>query len=82
LVKAWRSPLAADGSTRDPETRDSCAVAWQGRTNSHGEAEVPVGADGEWLVSTVHMVKCNDVEAADWESTWASLTFARIAARP
>jgi hypothetical protein len=40
---------------------------------------VPVGAAGEWLLGTVHMVPSRDPSAADWESTWASLTFGRAA---
>jgi hypothetical protein len=31
---------------------------------------------GEWLIGVVHMVPCREREAADWESYWASLTFA------
>ena len=45
-----------------------------------------VHAAGEWLVSTVHMLPvaagtktAPGTPAADWESTWASLTFARAA---
>jgi len=29
----------------------------------------------------VHMVPCPDHSAADWQSMWASLTFARIETR-
>lgn len=81
LVKAWRSPLDPGGMPRDPEQRDSVAVAWQGRTDARGEVELPVDEPGEWLVSAVNMVPSTDPAAADWESTWASLTFARPLAR-
>jgi hypothetical protein len=33
--------------------------------------------DGEWLVGVVHMVSCPAPAQADWQSYWASLTFAR-----
>jgi hypothetical protein len=79
LVKAWRSPCSADGTPADPEHRDSVAVAWQGRTDGHGEAHVPVEAAGEWMIASVHMVPSHDHEEADWESNWASLTFERRA---
>ena len=81
LVKAWRAPLGSGGIPLDPETRDSVGVAWQGRTDARGEVAVPVAAPGEWLVSAVHMVPSADRATADWESSWASLCFARPAPR-
>lgn len=82
LVKAWRAPLGPGGTPLDPETRDSVAVAWQGRTGARGEIAVPAAEPGEWLVSAVHMVPSPDRAAADWESSWASLSFARPVGRP
>jgi hypothetical protein len=76
LVKAWRQPLVSGAVTRDPETRDSVGVAWQGRTDARGEVVVPVAEAGEWLVSAVQMVPSTD-PTADWESSWASFTFVR-----
>ena len=35
----------------------------------------------QWLLGVVHMIPSRDRTAADWESTWASLTFARERAR-
>lgn len=81
LVKAWRSPVGHSGRPRDPETRDSTGVVWSARTNANGEVVVPTMEDGEWLVSAVRMEACRDHEIADWESTWASLTFERRRAR-
>jgi uncharacterized GH25 family protein len=79
LLNAWRQPFGPGGRLRDPARRDTVAVAWSGRTDRRGEALVPVGAAGEWLLGTVHMVPSRDPSAADWESTWASLTFGRAA---
>lgn len=76
-LRAWRQPLGAGGRPTDPVRRDSVSVAWSGRTDARGEAEVPVVEAGEWLLATVHMTRSRDLEAAEWESTWASLTFAR-----
>ena len=45
LVKAWRQPLVSGAVTRDPETRDSVGVAWQGRTDARGEV-VSAGRGG------------------------------------
>lgn len=80
LLKAWRSPFTAAGVAADPASRDSCGVAWQQRTDARGEARVPLAADGEWMVAGVQMVASGDRRVADWESSWASLTFERRAA--
>ena len=77
LVSAWRAPSAAGGAPTDAETRDSVNVAWQARTDAHGEALARVAAPGEWLISAVHMEPSADRTVADWESTWGSLTFER-----
>ena len=84
LVKAWRTPLDPSGTTRPVFARDSVAVAWQGRSDAAGRVTIPVLEAGEWLVSAVHMEASHATWAspgssaqADWESTWASLTFAR-----
>jgi uncharacterized GH25 family protein len=79
LVNAWRAPSGAGGVPTDAATRDSIGVVWRGRTDARGEAAVPVAGAGEWLLSVVQMVPCPDRGEADWESTWASLTFQRTA---
>jgi hypothetical protein len=79
LVNAWRAPLGIGGSSTDAATRDSLGIAWKGRTDVRGEVSVPVASAGEWLVSLVHMAPCEARDEADWESTWASLTFERTA---
>jgi len=79
LVKTWRAPLSTQGAPQDGESRDSVAVCWQGRTSASGELSIPAREAGEWLVSVVHMEPSADRREADWESTWASLTFERPA---
>ena len=85
LVKTWRQPLAADGSTRPALERDSVAVAQAARSDASGDVRLDVSAAGEWLVSAVYMLPASQVKPApgtpdaDWESTWTSLTFARLA---
>jgi len=76
-VKVWRSPFEANGEPQDAAVRDSVAMAWEGTTDAHGEATVPCKPAGEWMVSAVSMQPSQDKAVADWESTWASLTFAR-----
>jgi uncharacterized GH25 family protein len=77
LVKAWRAPLGTGGALTDAAVRDSVESGYRGRTDARGEVSVPVVAAGEWWVSVVRMVPCPDPAEADWESTWASLTFER-----
>lgn len=77
LVQAWRAPLGPGAVPRDASERDSAGVVWKGRTDGRGLVVVPVAEAGEWLVSAVDMVPSSNRVEADWESTWASLTFAR-----
>ncbi len=77
LVKAWRAPLDSSGRPADPAGRDSVRIAWQAQTDARGRVSVPAREPGEWLVSVVDMVPCRGDRGADWESTWASLTFIR-----
>lgn len=74
LVRAWNYVAAG----ANPADRDSVPAAFETRTDADGRATLRLGATGEWLLSTVHMLPCTDPEA-DWESWWASLTFARPA---
>ena len=49
------------------------------RTGAEGEVEFTLNDRGPWLVRSVHMVRRSSeggAEAADWESYWASLSFA------
>lgn len=77
MVRVWHTAAAKDESPTDPESRDSLGVAWQQRTDAQGAVTLPTQQAGEWLVSTVHMVPSSNTAIADWESTWASLTFQR-----
>ena len=79
LVRAWRSPLTGDGTPLDAAKRDSVGMTWEARTGRRGEVTVPCSAAGEWLLSVVDMRPSRDPGAAEWESTWASLTFVRKA---
>jgi hypothetical protein len=54
------------------------------RTDAQGRVRLPLGGSGVWLVKAVHMIAVPAGSGADWESFWASLTFAlpaRAAAR-
>lgn len=79
LVHAWRRPLAErSASAWRPEScrgRAEVEPAAALRTDARGEVAIPL-MGGEWIVSAVVMVPSTAPEC-DWESTWASLTFAR-----
>jgi hypothetical protein len=46
-----------------------------GRTSKEGRLSIPIPVAGIWKLHTVLMERCQDTNAADWESFWASLTF-------
>jgi len=55
--------------------RDAPAVRLSARTDAKGNASFLLASPGAWLVKAVHMVPAPAGSGADWESTWASLTF-------
>ena len=46
------------------------------RSDSRGRALLKLDRPGFWLVKAVHMIPAPADAGADWESLWASLTFA------
>jgi uncharacterized GH25 family protein len=70
LVRAWRRPASAADS-------DSLGPSASARTDASGRVTLSLAGEGRWLVATVHMVPSPDPKLADWQSTWASLTFRR-----
>ncbi|AKH99933.1 nickel uptake transporter family protein [Hoeflea sp. IMCC20628] len=46
------------------------------RTNENGQASFTLPASGTYLAAGVHMIEAPAERNADWESYWASLTFA------
>jgi hypothetical protein len=46
-----------------------------GRTDHQGRIPVPISARGTWRLHTLAMERCAEPAIADWESSWASLTF-------
>ena len=45
------------------------------RTDHAGVASIPVPSSGQWYIKFIHMVKVPS-DTVDYESTWATLTFA------
>lgn len=50
------------------------SVVLRATTDALGRASLPLNAEGHWLIKSMHMVRCEGCEGADWESHWASLT--------
>jgi uncharacterized GH25 family protein len=82
LVRAWRAPLGAGALPTAADTRDSTGAAAAARTDASGRARLATLDAGEWVVGVVHMVPSRDAAEADWESAWASLTFAAFGPSP
>jgi hypothetical protein len=77
------APLAGAKVAAVPKEQPSRQVA--ARTDAQGRVRLPLGGGGAWLVKAVHMIAAPPGSGADWESFWASLTFAlpaRAAAAP
>jgi uncharacterized GH25 family protein len=52
-------------------------------STTEGEVTFALPAGGQWMLSTIHMVRLTGDAAADWESHWGNLTLAvRRQARP
>ncbi len=81
LVRAWNRPLRPTGQPFEIATRDSLGPVYEGRTRADGTLAIPVDRIGEWLISCVHMEPSEVRADADWQSLWASFTFARPAAK-
>jgi uncharacterized GH25 family protein len=77
LVRAWRRPIASGWAPASIADRDSVAPVAEGRTDAEGLVTLRIHGAGEWLINSVHMVPSAAPEEADWESYWASLTFAK-----
>jgi len=68
------APLAGAKVAAVPKEQPSRQVA--ARTDAQGRVRLPLGGGGAWLVKAVHMIPAPPGSGADWESFWASLTFA------
>jgi uncharacterized GH25 family protein len=45
------------------------------RTDAGGRVTLRLGAAGFWMIKAVHMIRSENDPLADWQSSWASLTF-------
>lgn len=67
-------PLA--GALVAAVNRNDVAGRTATRTNQDGKAVLTLDRKGLWMIRAVHMVRPDAGVEADWESLWASLTFA------
>jgi uncharacterized GH25 family protein len=68
------APLA--GAQVAAISRQAAAHPVAVRTDAQGRARLRLDRSGAWLVKAVHMIAAPAGSGADWESFWASLTFA------
>ena len=65
--------IQAEASHARPGEKTKTTII--GRTDNNGEISVPALGSGLWRIHAVTMERCPDTAVADWESSWASLTF-------
>jgi uncharacterized GH25 family protein len=68
------APLVGAKVAAVPKDQPSRQVAQ--RTDAQGRVRLRLERPGVWLVKAVHMIAAPAGSGADWESFWASLTFA------
>jgi uncharacterized GH25 family protein len=66
----------AGASVRAWHRRGTEVVILKGQTGTDGQVAFDLPHAGPWMISVVHMIPLRDVPGLDWESSWASLTFA------
>jgi hypothetical protein len=75
LVRNQPAPgLQIEAATLDPRGHARRTIV--GRTDAEGKLGVSLEGKGTWKLHAVYMERCQEPSAADWESFWASLTFA------
>jgi len=57
-------------------TRDRPDAVVRARSDAAGRVGLRLASNGDWMVKAVHMVALENHAEADWQSYWASLTFA------
>lgn len=67
-------PLAGALVVAVPQSDPSKAES--ARSDRDGRVRFALAATGPWLIKAVHMVRWEGDDRAEWESLWASLTFA------
>ena len=77
LVKSWMQPLDGEGRPVAANARLGLPLRQRAITDERGKVRLDVAPRGEYLVSAVHSVPCRDPTAAEWDTWWTSLTFAR-----
>lgn len=72
LLDGKPAPGVLVGARSPTERKEVQAV----RTDEAGRARLVLASSGMWLLHTVHMARAAEDAPVDWESSWASLTFA------
>lgn len=55
---------------------DENTISKEVKTNEKGEATLYLQREGTWVIHLTHIIACTDKTDCDWESFWASYSFA------
>lgn len=69
-------PLTGKTITARNRTGSKPATASTAVTNAQGICSFVLAGEGEWFIHATHMIPCPDKTDSDWESFWASYSFA------
>ena len=69
-------PLSNKTVTARNRTGSNAAIALTSTTNASGICSFKLSRKGEWFLHATYMIPCTDKNDSDWESFWASYSFA------
>ncbi|HBY63081.1 MAG TPA: hypothetical protein DEH78_24935 [Solibacterales bacterium] len=76
FVLLVRGKPAGDVRIELARARDGAGeVTLLGRTDSNGRMVIPLTTPGVYRLHAIHIERCSEPAAADWESFWATFTF-------
>ena len=69
-------PLPYKTITARNRTGSEAVISLTAKTDGNGMCTFKIPRTGEWFIHATHMIPCTDTEDSDWESFWASYSFA------
>jgi uncharacterized GH25 family protein len=75
-VRLWFEDEPAAGVLVDAFSLDRPGETLRARTDAEGRVRLELPGPGRWVVAAVHMVEAPADTDQDWQSVWASLSFA------
>lgn len=69
-------PLTYKTITARNRTGSEAVISLTAKTDGNGICTFKLSRTGEWFIHATHMIPCTNKEDSDWESFWASYSFA------